>query len=137
MAATIKYFGRFPTTIVLCSSSQFNGSAQTSAPVLSPGVYTFPVQAGGGLYAFHDIPVEIKQVTYSGGGTCTITKAVGTVGSPIQQTVLATLNTTTPVDYTNFYLSPGEHLLFSTTGATNPVLAITAHEATYAADGGG
>src|SRR5574343_287308 len=107
MAATISYFGRFPTTIVFRSSSNFDGLAQTGTPVITPGIYTFPAQAGGGLYAFHNIPIEVKQISYSGGGSCVVTKVTGPVGgSPIQQTVVATLTTGAPTELTNFYLTP-------------------------------
>ena len=135
MAATIKYFGRFPTTMVLQSSSNFDGTAQTGTPTLAPGIYTFPAQAGGGLYNFHEVPIEVKQIAYSGGGTCTVTKVVGPVGAPVQSVVMATLSSGTPADQVQIYLSPGEALLFSSSGGTNPVLSITAHEAAYASDG--
>ena len=136
MAATIYYFGRFPTTIVMQSNSQFNGTAQTGTPVISQGAYTFPVQAAGGLYDFHDVPVEVKQISYSGGGTCTVTKVVVDInGDVLQQAVVATLSSSTPIYNVNTYIDPNEYLTFSTSGATNPVVAITAQLAAYSADG--
>jgi len=137
MAATIYYFGRFPTTIVMQSSTQFNGTAQTGTPVMSPGAYTFPVQAGGGLYAFHDLPIEVEQISFSGGSTCTVTKVVeDSNGSTLQSTTLATLNSSNPIYNTKTFLTPNEYLTFSSSGGANPVVAITAHLASYAADGG-
>ena len=40
IAPTIKYFGRFPTSIVLQSTSSFDGTTpQSNLPVITPGLY--------------------------------------------------------------------------------------------------
>lgn len=136
MAATIKYFGRFPTTVVLQSSTNFDGTAQTGTPAITPGVYTFPEQVGGGLYNLHEGPIEVKQIAYSGGGACLVTKVMSTT-SPAQEVLLATLDNTTPTDLTNFFLAPGEYLKITSSGATTPKITLTASEAAYSHDGGG
>ena len=136
IAATIKYFGRFPTTIVLQSSSNFDGSAQTGAPVITPGLYVFPVQAAGGLFAYHEDPIEIKQIAYAGSGTLTVTKVVGNPGGPtIMTSVVETVSGATPIILSNFFLSPGEYLTFSTSGGGTKQVSVTSHMASYAADG--
>ena len=135
MAATIKYFGRFPTLIVFQASSDMTGSAQTGTPTLSPGVYLFPVQAAGGLYNFHESPIEVEQISFTGGsGSLAISKVITSVA---QTVLVATLNSATPFYSNLLHLAPGEYLTFVTSGATTPVVGITAHEATYAADGAG
>ena len=48
MATTTVYFGAKPTSIILQSSTQFNGTATTGAAALTQAIYTFAAQAGGG-----------------------------------------------------------------------------------------
>ena len=138
VAATVKYFGRFPTTIVLQSSGQFVGAAvPTGQAVITPGLYVFPADADSGVYDFHEDPVEIRQIAFSGGGTLTVTKVVGVFGgATVMSSVIATITGTTPVDLTNFFLSPGEYLTFSSSGSTTPKISVTANLAAYIADGG-
>lgn len=131
IAPTIKYFGRFPTVIVFQGSSSFDGTAQTGTPTIAPGIYTFPLQAGGGLYNFHESPIQVKQIAYSGGGTCLVKKVI----NGVQTVLIATLTTAAPVDFVDFYLAPAETLVITSSGDTTPVITITAHEASYAADG--
>jgi hypothetical protein len=137
VAATVKYFGRFPTTIVLQSSGQFVGSAApTSQAVITPGLYVFPADADSGVYAFHEDPVEVKQIAFSGGGTLTVTKVVGVFGgATTMSSVIAVITGATPVDLTNFFLSPGEYLTFASSGSTAPKISITGHLAAYISDG--
>lgn len=136
--ATIKYFGRFPTTILMQSSSQLDGATlQAADPVITPGLYSFAAQAGGGVFAFHDEPIEIKQVAYSGGGTLTVTKVVGTPGSPIMSSVVESITGSTPVSFSNLFLSPGEFLKFSSSGGTNPQISVTSQLAAHSSDGAG
>lgn len=159
----IAYFGRFPTDIIMQTNSSFNGTAQLAPPVLSPGQYTFPVQAGGGLYNFHTAPIEVKQIAYSGTGTLTVTKVLTTksfstaqgttypyVGPAVEgqavvtptttvlsSTVVATLSSSTPVFTGCILLSPNEYLSMSSTGGSgSPTVAVTAHLAEYRSDGG-
>jgi hypothetical protein len=134
IAPTIAYFGRQPTTIVLQSSDQFNGTAQTGTPTITPGVYTFAPQSGGGLYNFHCAPnpagpVTVKQIAYKGGGTLTVKTVVAGI-----EVVIGTI-TSEGALFTDISLSVNEALKFSTSGATNPVVAVTAHEATFCFEG--
>lgn len=134
VAATIKYFGRLPTTILMQTTDAFNGAVQAATPTITPGLYTFAPQAGGGLFAFHDEPVEIKQISYEGSGNLTVTKFIGPVASPVTSSVIMTIASGTPVNFTNVCLSAGEFLKFTNSGAGK--VAVTSHCATYASDGG-
>jgi hypothetical protein len=128
---TIVFFGEAPTKIIMQSSSQFTGSAQTGTPTLSPGAYLFPVQAGGGLYNMHELvgcqeSITVVSITYAGGGTLTINRQNSLVASPL----VSPLGTIAASGDLNFQpgeitIAPGEELLFTTTGATNPVVGIT------------
>jgi hypothetical protein len=147
-APTIVYFGRFPSVVVMQSTTNFDGTTpQSSPPVLSPGIYTFPPQAGGGVYAFHQgspgfynstqMQIEVKQVAYAGGGTLTITKVVGIAGqTPVMSSVVEVITSADPVNLSDLFLAPGEYLTFVSSGATNPQISITAHRAAYISDGG-
>lgn len=119
IAPTIAFFGQNPSTIELQSSTDFNGTAHTGVPVITPGKYTFPPQAGGGLFNFHDYPIDIKNITYRGGGTLTITKTIAGGDA-----VIATISTQGEY-FENTTISPGDYLKFTTSGATNPSIAIT------------
>lgn len=122
---TIVFYGQFPTTIVLVSSDAFNGSAYTSTPTLSPGLYVFSTQAGGGLYDFHNRvgtqePIDIKNITWKGTGTLTIKQILpgaikATIGSITGGEGIFTQNIT---------MSPSESLEF--TSASPGTVAITA-----------
>ena len=138
---TVVYFGSFPTTIVLQCSAQMDGSAHTTFPVITPGVYTFPVQASGGLYDFHNRigngePVTILAVSYVGGGTLTVNRVL-TVASGTRTILIGTVAGAGELtfDEKSLILSPGETLTFSTSGATNPVVSITAMTARSLAGG--
>lgn len=99
----------------------------------------FPAQAGGGLYNFHETAIEIKQMTWSGGGSCVVRKVIPDPAggpTPLQQPVIATLDSSTnSIDLDNIFVLPGEYVTFVSSGATTPCVAIVAHEASYAADG--
>lgn len=134
--ATVKYFGRFPTTIVMQSSSSFDGTAQTGAAVITPGLYIFPSQAGGGLYNFHDHPVEVKQISVSGGGSVVVTQFVlDSAGATVASSVVATLSGNTDTFFNNLILVPNVILKF-TGGSGTPKVTITASEAEFSHDGG-
>lgn len=129
IAPTIKYFGQNPTTIVMKSSSNFDGTtAQAALPVITPGLYTFPAQAGGGLYNFHEYPVDVMEVAYKGGGTLTINKILSSGGT----VVVGTIAGTGVFFQESFSVMPGEVLQFVSSGGTTPELAITAMETIYA-----
>jgi hypothetical protein len=138
VAATIKYFGRFPSVIMMQASDEFDGTTpQGSLPVISPGMYVFPAQSGGGVYNFHEGPVEIKQIAYAGGGTLTVTKVVTDGnGTTLMSSVVETITSPTPANFSNLYLQRNEHLALVSSGGTNPKVTITGHEAAYIADGG-
>lgn len=138
VAATIKYFGRFPSVIVMQASDEFDGTTpQSSLPVITPGMYVFPAQSGGGVYNFHEGPIEVKQIAYSGGGTLTVTKVVvDSSNATIMSSVVESITGTVPVAFNNLFLARNEHLAFSSSGGTTPKISITGHEAAYIADGG-
>jgi hypothetical protein len=121
--ATISYFGQLPTTIVMKTSDGFDGSAQTGVPVITPGLYTFPLQALGGLYNFHSVydgSIEVKNISYKGTGTLTIKKSVASVDITI-----ATIASGEGEFFENTTLSPGETLKFICAGGAATV-AVTA-----------
>lgn len=122
MAATIKYFGGSPTTIVMRSSTQLNGTAQLNSPVLSPGSYVFPAQVGGGLYDLHDEPVEVVEMSYKGGGTCTVKKVNSSTSS---ETELCTMTDEEPVYDKKITLQMNESLKFVTLAAATPEVSVT------------
>lgn len=111
IAPTIKYFGKFITSIVLQCTDAFNGAAQTGTPVITPGVYTFPAQAGGGLFNYHDESIVVEQISYTGGGNLTVIRA-GAYGEVTIATVSSngTLNN-------HIHLTPGEWLKFTSVGS--------------------
>jgi hypothetical protein len=120
---TIEYFGQLPTTIVLKTTDNFNGSAMTGTPVITPALYTFPAQAGGGEFDFHNEPIDVKNISYGGLGTLSIYKVVG--GKDV---LLATLSPTSGEMFENTTLSPGEKLKFVSagSGASVPAPAVVA-----------
>lgn len=127
---TIIYFGASPTTIVMQSSSNFDGTEQTGTPALSPGLYTFPVQVGGGLYDMHEKvgngdPITILSISYAGGGTLTVKRKLEAANVSFQIGTVSTQGDLTfnPGELT---LNEGEQLVFTSATATNPVIAITA-----------
>lgn len=124
IAATIKYFGSAPTTIELKSSDNFNGTAHTGVPVITPGKYTFAPQAGGGLFAFHEEVVRIQNITYRGGGTLTIKKT-----TPAGDALIATITAQGEFSQDTL-LSPGDSIKFESVGATNPSVEVTSQTAT-------
>lgn len=122
---TIKYFGNRPTTIVFQGSAAFDGTAQTGEPTLSPGLYVFPLQAGGGLYDFHEECIEVKQISYVGTGNLTVERVITQAGSPVMTSLIATIGASDPMNLHNFFLNPGEALKF-TGGGASPKVSITA-----------
>ena len=138
IAPTIKYFGRFSSVIVMQSSSSFDGTTlQGSDPVITPGTYVFPAQAGGGVFNLHEDPIEVKQIAYAGGGTLTVTKVVGTLASPVMSSVVEVITGATPVNFSNLFLSPGELLQFTSSGGSSPKISVTSQLAAHSSDGAG
>jgi len=68
-APTYDYFGTNPVTIVLQTSSAFDGVALLPGVIgdIKPGLITFPVQAGGGLIDFHTRPLLIQNIMAKAG----------------------------------------------------------------------
>lgn len=134
IAPTVKYFGSAPTTIIMQSSSNFDGSAQTGDPVITPGLYTFPAQAAGGKFDFHEEAVKVLNVVYRGGGTLTIKK----VFKLISGTPKATVGTVSSEGAFNtvINLAPGEYLEFTSAGGTNPMVEVTSQLAYVPSLGG-
>lgn len=123
VAPTIVYFGQYPSTVVLQSSDNMNGTAMTGTPVITPGVITFPVQSQGGLFKFHTEGVNVIGIDYQGGGTLTVKKM-------LSSGALITIATQTGDGHVNLpgqmtSLMPGEALQFFTAGATTPTVAVT------------
>lgn len=123
---TIEFLGTESNTIIMQSSTNFDGTAQTSDPDLGGGIATFPVQVGGGLFNFHKrSAVAIENITFKGyvlspAGVLTIKRVVN--GTEI---IIGTI-TNEGLFSSKIILAPGESLKFVSSGATNPVLAITA-----------
>ena len=125
IAPTVTYFGRLPTSIVMQSSTQFDGTtAQSAAAVITPGLYTFPVQALGGYYKFHNESVVVESIAYTGAGTLTVKRMFATGAGVVDATATADTLISTKIR-----LTPGEWLEFVTTGATTPKLVITGRAA--------
>lgn len=118
---TYSLFSEQPASVIIESSSNFDGTAQTGTPSKSLGGLKYPAQAGGGLFAFF-VPTRLLQISYKGGGTLTIKQVIGdvevTVGTITSMGVF-----TTPVMFTK-----GHMLKLESAGATTPVAAITAQE---------
>jgi len=131
-APTIVYFGQHPSTIIMQSSTNFNGSAQTGTPTLSPALYVFPAQAGGGLYNFHDLvgcqeSITILSISYKGGGSLQVNKVFNTVsGTP--SLLVGTITSAGDLTFEegDLTLAPGVDLTFVSSGGTTPIVAVTA-----------
>jgi hypothetical protein len=95
------------------TSDGFDGTNQTGVPVLSPGLYTFPVQSKGGLYEFHKEPVCVKGISYKGTGDLQIIKMIRT-GT---EALIATIAGGEGEFFEDILLTPGEALKFSNSGA--------------------
>lgn len=119
MAGTISYHGQIPTTVIFQTSDGFSGTAQTGVPVITPGLYTFPIQAGGGLYNLHTEQIDIKNITFKGAGVLTIKKAFAGI-----EATIGSIAGGEGEFFENTTLSPGESIKFYCTGAA--VIAITA-----------
>ena len=131
-AATVVYFGQHPSTIVMQSSSNFDGTVQTGVPTITPALYVFPLQAGGGLYNFHSLvgtqePVSVLSISYKGGGTLTIKRQLSSLaGTPMITVGQITTEGDLVFEEGDLTLSPNEDLIITSTGATNPIVSITA-----------
>jgi len=134
---TIVFFGQMPTTIVMQSTSQFDGTTpQTISyptnPVMSPALYVFAPQAGGGLYNFHDLvgtqeSITILSISYKGGGSLAVSRYYSNVaGTPSIPVGTITTAGDLVFETGDLTLSPYEDLTFISTGATNPIVAVTA-----------
>lgn len=126
MAATYLYFGEHPTTLVMETTSGFDGSAPASAspPTIKPGKVILPAEATSGLFNFHIYAIKIHNIIYNGGGNVTIKKFFKKADdtTEVESTFTTTLNQTNPLE-SPIILSPGEYLKFYSSGAG--LLAIT------------
>ena len=116
---TIVYFGQDLSTVLMMTSNGFDGTSLTGLPSLSPGLYSFPVQAGGGLYSLHTEPVVVRSIAFKGSGSLSIRKVFGG-----QEAVVATIANGQGELLDSITLSPGESLKLYSTGAAT--VAITA-----------
>jgi hypothetical protein len=137
IAPTIVFFGQMPTTIIMQSTTQFDGSTPQTInyptnPVIGQGSYVFAPQAGGGLYNFHDLvgtqlSITILSISYKGGGTCTVSRLLSNVsGTPSIQVGVITTQGDLVFETGDLTLAPFEDLTFVSSGATNPLVSITA-----------
>ena len=132
ISPSIVFFGKNPSTIILQSSTNFDGTAQGTDPVITPGLYTFPAQAGGGLYNFHDFvgtqeAVSVQSISYAGGGTLTVKRKLQTAaGTPSITIGTVTTQGDLAFEDNGLVLSFNEDLVFTSSGGTSPVIAITA-----------
>ena len=138
VAPTVLYHGQRPSTIVMQSSSQFDGTTAQSGTlalgtlVMTPGLYVFAPQAGGGLYNFHDLvggqqSITVLSISYKGGGTLTVSrKFVNVTGFPTIQVGTIASAGDLVFGLGELTLAPFEDLTLVSTGATNPIVAITA-----------
>lgn len=115
----ISYFGQHPTTILLETTDGFSGTAQTGTPELSPGLYKFPPQSGGGLFDFHDDVIDIKNITFKGSGNLLIKKVLKS-GTEAE---IAKITSGEGEFFENTTLSPSEAIKFICTGPA--VVSIT------------
>lgn len=119
---SIVYFGSAPTTIIMQNSSDITGVAYPAGtvPEIRSGIYEFP-SMDCGIYKFHDEPIIVKNISYAGGGTLTVTKHLVTTDAQIGKPAIITT-----VDFQDdIVIGPGEYLKFVTSGATNPKVAVT------------
>lgn len=127
IAPTVKYFGSAPTAIILQTSDNFDGDDQTGDAVITPGLYTFPEQAGGGKFNYHEEPVKVLAIAYKGSGNLTVSKVFGNIsGSPesVVTTVSPNGSYNSPIN-----LVPGEYLKFTSVGAAGKIVEITSQMA--------
>jgi hypothetical protein len=107
------YFGRYPTSIVLQTQDNFNGTQQTNlVATITAGVSTFASQSGGGLYNFHTDTIKVKNICYYGTGVLSVYKVIGG-----NQTLIAQLSSPNNIYSIETPLSPNESLSFVSTGA--------------------
>jgi hypothetical protein len=132
ISPSIVFFGKNPSTIILQSSTNFDGTAQGSDPAITPGLYTFPAQAGGGLYNFHDLvgtqeAISIQSISYLGGGTLTVKRKLqSAVGTPTVTIGTVTTQGDLVFEDNSLVLPFHEDLVFTSSGGTSPVIAVTA-----------
>ena len=118
---TYSLFSEQPASVILESSSNFDGTAQTGTPAKSAGGLKYPAQAGGGLFNF-SVQTRVVQIAYKGGGTLTIKQVTGTVEITIG-TISSEGAFTTPILFTK-----GQQLKLLSAGATSPIAIVTAQE---------
>jgi hypothetical protein len=123
MAATNSYFSSIPCTVILQTSSGFDGTAVTGTPTQGPGEWVFPAQAGGGLYNFHTVygtPIRIQDISYQGSGTCTVNQIINGTATPI-----AALSGTAKELFNDLVLSGNTTLSFQSSGAGQVAIVAT------------
>ncbi|NBO09533.1 MAG: hypothetical protein EBV30_09365, partial [Actinobacteria bacterium] len=81
------------------------------------GLYSFAAQSGGGLYAFHTEPVDIKNIGFKGAGDLSIRKVFGG-----QEAEIGKISGGQGEFFENITLSPGESIKFYCSGAATVVV---------------
>lgn len=112
-------FGLAPTSVILQSSADFDGTAYASdvAPTKEPGCLAFPVQAGGGYIPALYHPVKVLSVT-------TTTVGVTLSGKLVLGSSEVVLDLENP-----FIIPAGAHAEISSTGGSGTRdLVVTGHE---------
>lgn len=124
--STRKFFGQNYTAVVLRTSDNFNGSAYTQSDTnpskLSVGVFAFDAQAGGGLYNFHERPIEVKQIVFAGAGTLSAAYKRGSDESPMFTGISQGVHTT------SYIVMPGDSIKFTSAGSSGASITIIARE---------
>lgn len=120
------FFGTSPVTLILRTTDNFNGTAQTANFTIASGVVKYDSQAGGGIMNMHHRPIKVIGASLEGGGDCDL-KILYSLSTTEQS--VAKLTTATPQSDKSFILPVGAELkIYSTGTAGVKQLALTAYE---------
>lgn len=118
---TYSLFSELPASVIIETSSNFDGTIQTGKPARSAGGFKYPVQPGGGLFAF-SVATRLLQIAYKGGGTLTIKQVTGDAEITIGTISGEGLYTTATL------FTKGQFLKLENSGASPAMAVITAQE---------
>ena len=123
------FFGAGPVSVMLSTSTTFNGTAQTGTPQISHGMVVYPSQAAGGLFNFHKKGLIIKSIVFSGTGKIDLKITHPLMGAT--EVTVAQLDTNQRAANLNIHLPLHASLKVVTTNGNGPhAVVITAVEAT-------
>lgn len=121
----IDIFGGSPVTVVMQTTSDFNGGTQSGTPTLSPGLAVYPAQTGGGLLR-HSRPLKITSISMSDGHNATITMIHAGVSAELP---VGSITNTVRVLCGPYVLPAGSQLKIVSSGGSAPkTISITAVE---------